>query len=170
MSDPRAVRRASFWQRRVLGPLRAQLTQGVTPDRIALTVAVGTACSLLPFLGCTLVVTMGVGVALKLNQPILVALNYLLTAAQVALILVYVRLGELIWQAPHISLSIVQLTAAFRADPLDFLRRFAWTGVYAGTAWLISVPLIVGALYYALRPGLRRFSAKIGPSGLSSIR
>ena len=31
---------ASFWQRRLLEPLRAQLTQGVTPDRLAFTVAV----------------------------------------------------------------------------------------------------------------------------------
>jgi len=29
-----AAPRPSFWQRRLLGPLRAQLTQGVTPDRV----------------------------------------------------------------------------------------------------------------------------------------
>jgi uncharacterized protein (DUF2062 family) len=51
----------SFWQRRLLLPVRAQLTRGVTPDQLARTLAIGTACSLLPFVGCTSVFNLGVG-------------------------------------------------------------------------------------------------------------
>jgi len=151
--------RPSFWQRRLIAPLRAQLTQGVSPDKLALTLAVGTACSLLPFLGFTTLLNLGVGLWLRLNQPILQTVNYLLSAVQLALILVYVRAGEIIWRAPHVPLSIAQLTAAFRADPGGFFGRFAWTGVYAATAWLISVPLIIALLYFSLRPAMRRFAA-----------
>ena len=158
-APPAAAPALSFWQRRLLGPLRAQLTQGVTPDRIAFTVAVGTACSLLPFLGCTTLLNLVVGVALRLNQPILQAVNYLLTAVQLALILVFVRAGEFIWRAPHLPLSLSQLTADFRADPAGFFRRFGWTGVHAATAWLLSAPLIVAVLYWALRPPMRRLAA-----------
>jgi uncharacterized protein (DUF2062 family) len=50
---PGAPSRSSFWQRRIVAPIKAQLTQGVTPDRLALTLGVGTACSLFPFLGFT---------------------------------------------------------------------------------------------------------------------
>jgi len=150
----------SFWQRRCLAPLRAQLTQGVTPDRIAFTLAVGTACSLLPFLGFTSLLNLGVGFWLRLNQPILQTLNQLLGAAQLALILVYVRLGEFLWRAPHLPLSLMQLTASFRADPAAFLRRFGWTGVHAATAWLLSVPLIVAVIYWTLRPAMHRLAAR----------
>ena len=149
----------SFWQRRVVAPLRAQLTQGVTPDQLALTIAIGTACSVLPFLGFTTVLNLGVGFWLRLNQPVLQTVNYLLGAVQLALILVYVRIGEWIWRAPHLPLSLSQLVADFRADPWGFFGRFAWTGVHAGTAWLLSVPLIVAGLYYALRPAMRRLAA-----------
>ena len=149
----------SFWQRRLLGPLRAQLTQGVTPDRLAFTLAVGTACSLVPFFGFTTLLNLGVGLWLRLNHPILQTVNYLLGAAQLALILVYVRLGEFIWRAPPMPLSITQLFQVFKASPWIFLQRFAWTGVHAGTAWLLSVPLIVAGLYYALRPALHRLAA-----------
>ena len=150
----------SFWQRRLLAPLRAQLTQGVTPDKLALTLAVGTACSLLPFLGGTTLLNLGAGLALRLNQPILQTVNYLLSAAQIALILVYVRLGEAIWRAPAMPLSISQLMTAFRADPWAFLQHFGWTGIHAATAWLISAPLIVAAIYFPLRPVMRRFATK----------
>jgi hypothetical protein len=159
VSDSAAAPRPSFWQRRIVAPLRAQLTQGVTPDKLALTIAIGTACSVLPFLGFTTVLNLGVGLWLRLNQPVLQTVNYLLGGAQLALILVYVRVGEIIWRAPHVPLSLTQLVADFRADPWGFFARFAWTGVYAGTAWLLSVPLIVAALYYALRPAMRRLAA-----------
>ena len=152
--------RPSFWQRRLLRPLRTQLTQGVTPDRLALTIAVGTACSLLPFFGLTTLLNLGVGLWLRLNQPILQTVNYLLTAAQVALILAYVRLGEWIWQAPPVTLSVPTLVTAFREDPGAFLVRFGLTGVHAATAWLLTSPILVAALYYSLRPALRKLSRK----------
>ena len=43
---------------------------------------------------------------------------------------------------------------------LTGLMRFGWTGVHAATAWLLSVPLIVAAVYFPLRPALRRVSTK----------
>jgi hypothetical protein len=57
-------------------------------------------------------------------------------------------------------LSISTLIRSFRDHPGTFLQRFGWTGVHAATAWLISVPLIVGGLYYSLRPVMRKFSRR----------
>lgn len=155
-----AAPRPSFWQRRLLGPLRTQLTQGVTPDRLALTIAVGTACSLLPFLGFTTLLNLAVGLRLRLNQPILQTVNYLLTPVQLFLILLYVRAGEFIWRAEPMPLSIPTLVSSFRADPMQFLEHFGLTGVHAATAWLLSVPVIIAVLFYPLRPALRRFANK----------
>lgn len=132
---------------------------GVTPDKIAFTLAIGTACSLLPLFGFTSLLNLGVGLWLRLNQPILQTLNQLLGGVQLALILVYVRFGELLWRAAPMPLSIAQLLHAFKDSPTAFLQRFAWTGVHAATAWLLSVPLIVAAIYYPLRPVMRRFAA-----------
>jgi uncharacterized protein (DUF2062 family) len=151
---------ASLWTRRVVTPLRTQLTQGVTPDRLAFTLGVGTACSLLPFLGFTSLLNLGVGIALRLNQPVLQALNQLLGPVQIALILGYVRVGERIWQAPAMPLSPATLIDTFRADPAAFLVRFGWTGVHAATAWALSVPFIIVAIYLPLRSVLRRLSSR----------
>ena len=150
----------SFWRRRVSGPVLALLTQGVTPDRIALTLAVGTACSLLPFLGFTWLMNLGVGLALRLNQPILQTLNQVLGPLQIALILVYVRVGERIWGASEMPLSVGLIVKSFKDDTWGFLQRFGWTGVHAATAWALSVPLIVAGMYFGLRPVLRRMAAR----------
>jgi len=136
------------------------LTQGVTPDKLAFTVGVGTACSVLPFLGFTSLLNLGVGLWLRLNQPILQTLNQLLGPLQLLLILVYVRVGEKIWQAEPMPLSVGKIVTEFKAGPWLFLQRFGWTGIHALTAWLISAPFIVAAIYYGLRPAMRRLAKK----------
>ncbi|MDB6127111.1 MAG: hypothetical protein JWM35_1007 [Verrucomicrobia bacterium] len=159
-SSDAAAAPQSFWQRRLLGPIRALLTQGITPDRIALTLGVGTACSLLPFLGFTSLLNLGVGIWFRLNQPILQTLNQLLGPLQLVLIIVYVRIGEKIWHAPPMPLSASTLVKSFRDSPGAFMQRFGWTGVHAATAWAISVPFIVAGIYFGLRPVVRRFAQR----------
>src|SRR5687768_941875 len=105
---------AGFWRRRVLQPIRMQLTQGVSPDQIAATVAVGTACSLFPIFGITSFVNLGVGLTLRMNQPILQALNQLLGPLQLALILIYIRVGEFIWRSAERQLTLTEMLREFR--------------------------------------------------------
>lgn len=151
----------SWWRRRVLAPILAQLTQGVTPDKIAATLAVGTACSLFPFLGFTTGLNLAVGTWLRMNHPILQLVNYLLTPIHLAMILVYVRVGETIWRSGSEPFSVGDVITTFREASIgEFLARFGWAGVHAFTAWIISVPIIIALLYYPLRPVLRRFAQK----------
>lgn len=146
-----------FWQRRVLQPIRVQLTQGVAPDQIAATLGVGTACSLFPFLGATALLNLSVGLALRMNQPILQTLNQLLGPLQLALIFVYVRGGEVLWGSDGQNLTIPGMIRTFRDQSFgEFLRQFGWAGVHAFTAWAISAPLIAAVVYFAFRPMLRR--------------
>ena len=149
--------RQGFWQRRVVRPIRVQLTQGVSPEQIAATLAVGAACSLFPFLGATSLLNFLVGLALRMNQPILQALNQLLGPLQLALILVYVRGGEVIWQSTGQAFTLSEMVRAFRDYSFpEFLHRFGWAGVHAFTAWAVSAPLIGAIVYLAFRPMLRR--------------
>jgi uncharacterized protein (DUF2062 family) len=152
--------RRSFWKRRLGDPILALLTEGVTPDKIAATFAVGTAVSLFPFLGFTTTFNIGVGLWFRMNQPLLQAINYLLTPLHLVMILVYVHTGEWIWGAREDRFSITDLITTFRNDSIsEFIHRFGWAGIHAFTAWLISVPFIIVGLYYGLRPLMRRLAA-----------
>jgi uncharacterized protein (DUF2062 family) len=150
----------SFWQRRLVTPIRALITQGTSPDRIALTLGVGTACSLLPFLGFTALLNLGVGLRLRLNQPILQTLNQILGPLQLVLIIGYVRLGEKIWRASPMPISVKEIVHSFKANPWAFLQRFGWTGIHAATAWALSVPFLVAGIYYGLRPLMWKLKKK----------
>ncbi len=151
----------SFWQRRVRVPLIALFTQGITPDRIALTLGVGSVCSLFPFLGFTSLLNLGVGLWLRLNQPLLQALNQILGPVQLVLILVYVRVGEWLWQTEGERFTLGEMLRFFREASLGgFLQRFGWAGIHAFTAWAVTNPLLLAVVYYLTRPALRRLASK----------
>lgn len=164
MTADTSTPRHGFWRRRLRDPLVAQLTQGATPDKLATTLAVGTACALLPFLGFTTLLTLGAGLALRMNQPILQTLNQLLGPLQLVMILVYIRVGEWIWRAHETRFSIADMLRTFHDASLgEFLQRFGWAGIHAFTAWLISVPIIIVGIYYPLRPVMSKLAALRAP-------
>lgn len=159
-----AAHRRTFWQRRVRDPLVALLTQGATPEKLASGIAWAFVCSLLPFLGFTTGLNATVAFWRKLNQPLMQAVNYALTPVQLALILVYVRVGETIWGATGDRFSVVEMLAAFRDLSLgEFLQRFGLAGAHAFTAWALTAPLLYWIIYYIARPALRRLARLLPP-------
>ncbi|HRE80417.1 MAG TPA: DUF2062 domain-containing protein [Opitutaceae bacterium] len=152
----------TFWQRRITDPIVQLLTQGVTPDKMALTLALGTGLSMFPFLGFTSLLNLGVGLWLRLNQPILQTLNQLLGPVHLVMILVYVRIGETIWSAERMPFSVPALVDSLEHESFGvFLQRFGWAGIHAFTAWIITLPLIIFPLLFILRPLLRNVAQQL---------
>ena len=150
----------SFWRRRVVVPITAQLTVGATPERLAFTVAVGVTAAIFPLLGATTAVTLVAGLSLRLNQVVLHTINQLLGPVQLALILGYVRAGEWLWRTPADHFSLAEMVSTFHQSGLgDFLRRFGWAGVHAVSAWALSAPLVAGAVYLVARPPITRLAS-----------
>lgn len=150
---------ASFWQRRIAAPIIAQLKQGITPEKIALTVALGAVLAVFPVLGSTTLLCGLAALALRLNQPVIQLVNYLLYPLQLALLLPFLRAGER-FGAPHLSLSIPEMLAQFRAGPLQFVADFGLIALGGVAAWCLAAPFAVVAIYLGLRPVLRAMAAR----------
>jgi uncharacterized protein (DUF2062 family) len=152
--------RPGFWRRRLINPLLAQLTQGVTPDKLAGTLAIGSVCSLFPFLGTTSTLNLLVGLWLRMNQPILQTLNQVLGGLHLIMILVYVRLGEWLWRAPgEDRFSVREMITAFGELSFgEFLTQFGRAGWHALTAWTLTAPLLLVLVYFPLRPVMRKLA------------
>jgi uncharacterized protein (DUF2062 family) len=152
----------SFWQRRVIAPIASQLTQGVTPEKIALTIALGIALGVFPILGSTTLLCALAGILVRLNQPIIQAVNYLVYPLQLVLLIPFYRAGEhLLGRAP-IPLSVSLLVDRFRADTLRFLKDFGMIGVGGILVWLIIAPVTIAAIYFSTRGPLRALSRRLG--------
>src|SRR5271170_5226225 len=92
-----------FWQERVIALIVAQFTQGFTPQKIALTVALGFNLGIFPILGATTALCAIAGIWFKLNQPVIQLVNWLASPLQLAMILVFVRIGEWLVRAQPVS-------------------------------------------------------------------
>src|ERR1039458_3016775 len=71
----------------------AGLSQGISPRRLALTLALGFAIGCIPVIGIPTVVCAALALALRLNLPAIQAANYAALPFQVLLIVPFVRLG-----------------------------------------------------------------------------
>jgi uncharacterized protein (DUF2062 family) len=156
-------------RRRLGDPIRQQLTQGISPEKVALTVAVGLTIAVNPIVGTTTVLCFFAAWALRLNQPIIQAINWSSYALQLALIFPFIRLGEWLFRAPRENRSLERLVALMRADPLATLADVRTTLGHAVVAWLATAPLLVAGLYFAVRPLFRALARRVAAARLKDV-
>jgi uncharacterized protein (DUF2062 family) len=154
----------------VAQPISHQLTQGITPEKIALTLAVGSACALFPILGTTTLLCLVVGIALRLNQPLIQLVNALCSVPHILSVYGLIRFGDLIFgvhqqrftvsefveHRPHTIPNLWSLAIAIWRDHKVYLHRFGAAALHALVAWAIIAPLWILAIYWLTYPPLRR--------------
>ena len=144
-------RNAVFW-----------LRQGISPGRLALTLALGFAIGCIPVVGIPTVLCAALALAFRLNLPAIQAANYVVMPLQLALIMPFVRLGR--WLLP------TRAAAAFGPGArlhLPLLHFVSWMGGLAGQAllaWLLVAVPAVALMTLALTRMLKRIPA-LDPSG-----
>jgi uncharacterized protein (DUF2062 family) len=153
------------WKRHVLFPLMTFLAQGLTPEKLALSLAVGLTLGLFPIVGATTLLSLAAGFVLRLNHAAVQLVNYLAYPLQLPLILAFVRLGETLVSAPPMPFSPATLVAELRADPAGFLERFGLTGLHGILGWSVVAPAILAVVYLATLPLLRRLDAALRQRG-----
>jgi uncharacterized protein (DUF2062 family) len=133
-----------------------QLRQGITPEKVALTIALAAGIGVFPLLGTTTILCLAVGIPLRLNQALMQLVNYLVYPLQIAGIYLFVRVGERLAGAKPMSFRVGEIVSSFAADPVAFLRKFGMTGVHGIAGWAIVVAPAALIVYIALLPVLRR--------------
>jgi uncharacterized protein (DUF2062 family) len=155
------VSRGSFWQRRVVAPITVQLRQGITAEKIALTVALGLVLGVFPILGSTTLLCALAGFVWQLNQPIIHLVNYVAYPLQLALIIPTYRAGEMLFRQTPVPLSIPLLFERFRADFWQFLKDYGMVALQGIAVWCLLAPFVAAALYFLLRPPLRTLARRV---------
>jgi len=142
----------SLWRRWILNPILQQLTQGISPAKIAQAIAFGLTLSIFPIIGSTTLLSLLVGIPLKLNQPILQTFKTLAYPLQWTLVLGFYRAGEWIFQAPHVSINIPSMIERFFAEPGPFFRDYGLTALYGIAVWCLIAPVLLALIYFICKP------------------
>lgn len=152
-----------FLRRRLLRPVLEQLTQGLSPDAIALTIAVGLAIAVIPVVGTTTILCTVSGIVLRLNQPLIQAINYLSFPLQLAFIVPYLRLGRLLFGGAAVHMSAQELAAFVTSRPGEAFEALWRVTLQALGAWLLTAPVIVAVVFFVARPVLRSAARRLRP-------
>ena len=118
------------------------LRQGISPERLALTLALGFAIGCLPMVGVPTALCLLVAFGLRLNVPAIQAANYAAMPLQLALIFPFVRLGAWLFASgPVPSLS---QRLAMHSSPMKLMWASGSIAGQALGAWLLTaVPSVL---------------------------
>jgi uncharacterized protein (DUF2062 family) len=146
----------SFLSQRLIRPILDLLRQGVAPEKLALSISLGIALGVFPALGTTTALCAVAALVLGLNLPAIQIVNYFAYPLQIALVVPFFRLGEKLFRAPHLPISVPQIYAMIHTNVWGAIR-FLWTATWhAIVVWSLAAPAFVALSYFALVPLLRR--------------
>ena len=149
-----------FFKRRLVAPLLQLLRQGVTPEKLALSVALGAIIAIVPVLGVSTALCALLAIGLRLNMPAIQIVNYLLTPVQLLLIIPFLRFGEWLTGAPRYPVTLESGLALLSHGILNAVRVLWDAIVNATVGWVVLAPFAVFALYGVCKPVFRRMTPK----------
>lgn len=133
------------------------LRQGISPRRLALTLALGFAIGCIPVVGVTTTLCVFVAFALRLNFPVIQVANWAAAPLQLVLIVPFVRLGARLFAFG--SGRAVEIGSLLHASPLAMISQVGSMAGLALLAWLLIAIPTVALLTMMLTTLLRRVPA-----------
>ena len=152
--------KGGFFQRRLVRPVIELLRQGVTPEKIALSLVFGITLGVFPVLGSTTLLCAIAALAFRLNLPAIQIVNYFVYPLQIALLIPFFRLGEKLFGAQHPPLSVPQIYAMIHTSMTGAIRALWTTTWHAIVVWSLLAPVAAIILYFILTPVLRRVARR----------
>jgi uncharacterized protein (DUF2062 family) len=144
-------------RRKLVQPFLDLLRQGITPEKVALTIALGLALGVTPVIGSTTLLCTFAAIVLKLNLPAIQLVNGVVYPLQLILIVPFLRAGAwLFGETGDSALTLARLFALIRSDPWHAIVTLWTATMHALVAWLTVSAAAASLLYVVLVPLLKR--------------
>lgn len=131
--------------------------QGISPSRLAFTLALGFAIGCIPVVGIPTAICALLALSLRLNLPAIQAANYAVMPLQLFLIVPLTRLGG--WLLASGPIQATQAGAVLHLSPLNLLSLLGSLAGHAMVAWLVIAVPAVALMTFAFTVLLRRLPA-----------
>ena len=147
----------NFLYNKIGKPILNLLKQGISPEKLSLSMALGAVIGIFPILGSTTLICTAIALILRLNLPAIQLSNYLVYPLQIVLIIPFISLGAFIFQVDAPPLSVQELTALFQQDFWGTIASFFDSIMRAIVAWFLICAPLSPVLYFGLVPIFRKF-------------
>lgn len=137
-------------QQRILAPLKALLSEGLSPAKLGLALSVGFVLGVTPMLGIASIMAVVVAYGLKLNQVGIQLGNYAAYPLQILLFIPFIRAGEWLLGIDAANINPNEIAMMFSEDLGGSLASYghslfgafvAWLLLAIPSAWVLRIPL-----------------------------
>jgi len=153
----------TLWQSKIVRPILEFLRQGLTPEKLSFTIALGITLGVVPVLGSTMLLCTVAALVFRLNLAAIQLVNWVVYPFQLALLIPFYRIGGWIFRTPPSELSVVLIVAMFRTN-LPHAIASLWTvTIHAVAAWILLGSVATGVLYLLLLPVISGMRNQLRP-------
>ena len=142
--------------RKVVVPLVQLLRQGITPEKLALSIAWGVVIGIFPIVGTTTLLCTIVALVLRLNLPVIQLANWLVYPLQLVLVAPFFVAGAYLFGSEPFAQDARELIVLFQDDLLNAVVLLKDILLNAVLVWLCVAPVGIIGMYCILKPVLKR--------------
>jgi uncharacterized protein (DUF2062 family) len=142
--------------------------QGITPQKLALTIAIGIALGTFPILGLTTLLCTAAAILLRLNLPAIQTTNYFAYPLQLALMFPFARLGAKLLRATPVPFAPTQVPAMLHQEMFGTFRALARAAFHAVIGWTLIAPIAATLIYFVLLPVLTALASRYKPAAAAA--
>jgi uncharacterized protein (DUF2062 family) len=149
-----------YAQKYIISPITALLKQGLTPQRLALSMAGGIIIGTFPLVGTTTAICTMAAILCGMNLLVAQLGNWLVYPIQLLLVVPFIILGEYLFGSSS-SLDPSHFVTLLRTDFWTTLQLFSKMIIHAALAWALCAPIAFAAIYTVLYPLFKLLHARI---------
>lgn len=152
-----------WFKKRLIDPLLSLLRQGLSPKDLALCVALGIGVGVFPVLGVSTPALAVLALTLRLNLAAIQLVSYAIAPLQLALIIPFMRLGEMALGSTPQPMSISAAMELMTQGVLHAIVTLWDAIIHATVGWFLIGPVLIFLLFRILVPIFTRLSITLGP-------
>ncbi|MGA3203203.1 MAG: DUF2062 domain-containing protein [Bryobacteraceae bacterium] len=146
--------------RKLILPFVELLKQGMSPEKIALTVALGISLGVVPVIGSTTTLCTLAAISLRLNLPAIMLVNGVVYPLQIALLVPFLRAGAWLFRVDGPKLTVTQIFKLITTNLWHAILTLWVATMHALVVWLILGCAVSGLVYLVVVTLLRLFWVK----------
>ncbi len=150
-----------FLKNRIITPLVDLLKQGITPEKLALSVALGFIIGIIPFMGVSTALCALLAIMFDLNVVSIQIINYVAYPLQLVLYIPFIKAGETIMGSSASGLTISGIKNLFNEGFLTAVNILWYANLQGMLVWLIITIPVTLLLYYIFLFVFRRVTPAV---------
>lgn len=154
----------AFISNKIIVPLLELLKQGITPEKLALSIAIGFMIGIVPLPGVSTAICAILAIVLDINIVAIQVSNYAAYPLQLILYIPFIRAGETMLGSTASGLTISGIKILFNEGFTTALKVLWYANLQGIIVWLIITVPVTLLLYLIFLLIFRRFKDEV-PAG-----